>query len=254
MTRPPVFPFFVGCGRSGTTLLRAMFDAHPDLAVPDEVSFVVRLARPHHARRYGWPRRFDPAACAALIAANASYRRWGLPPRRPGPRWPPRRPACFPDAVRRPTRRGPRTRASPATPTRRPMHVLHLPRLARMFPEARFVHLVRDGRDVALSYSQRGLGPGHGRGRRAPLAAPGGRGPAGGPAAGPGRYREVRYEDLVAEPERVLRDLCGFLDLAWDDALLATPTGPARSSPPPGSPPPTSGSPAPDPRAARLAP
>ena len=43
---PPPFPFFVGCGRSGTTLLRAMFDAHRDVAVPDEVAFIIRYARP----------------------------------------------------------------------------------------------------------------------------------------------------------------------------------------------------------------
>ena len=37
---------------------------------------------------------------------------------------------------------------------------------------------------------------------------------------GPGRYREVRYEELVADPERVLRELCGFLELEWDDGVL----------------------------------
>ena len=33
-TPRPSFPFFVGCGRSGTTLLRAIFDSHPDLRRP----------------------------------------------------------------------------------------------------------------------------------------------------------------------------------------------------------------------------
>ena len=72
--RLDVFPFFVGSGRSGTTLVRAIFDSHPDLAIPDEVSFVIRYARPHYALRYGWPRRFDAAACTDLILANASFR------------------------------------------------------------------------------------------------------------------------------------------------------------------------------------
>ncbi len=223
MTRPPVFPFFVGCGRSGTTLLRAMFDSHPDLAVPDEVSFVIRLARPHYARHYGWPRRYDADAGAALITANASWRRWGLPPdeSRAALADPP--PASFPDAVRRAYAAWAAHEGKPRYADKTPMHVLHLPRLARMFPEARFVHLVRDGRDVALSYTSVAWGPATvtdaallwrrrvSAGRRA------------GRRLGPDRYREVRYEDLVAEPERVVRDLCGFLDLAWDDALLRYP-------------------------------
>ncbi len=40
--RPPV-PFIVGVGRSGTTMLRLMLDAHPDLAIPPETHFVPAL-------------------------------------------------------------------------------------------------------------------------------------------------------------------------------------------------------------------
>ena len=40
--RPPV-PFIVGVGRSGTTMLRLMLDAHPDLAIPPETHFVPDL-------------------------------------------------------------------------------------------------------------------------------------------------------------------------------------------------------------------
>ncbi len=40
-----IFPFFVGAGRSGTTLVRAILDAHPDMAVPDESNFVPVLGR-----------------------------------------------------------------------------------------------------------------------------------------------------------------------------------------------------------------
>lgn len=36
-------PFIVGVGRSGTTLLRLMLDAHPDLAIPAETHFVPAL-------------------------------------------------------------------------------------------------------------------------------------------------------------------------------------------------------------------
>ena len=35
-----------------------------------------------------------------------------------------------------------------------------------------------------------------------------------------GHYREVRYERLVTEPEAVLRELCGFLGLDFDESML----------------------------------
>jgi hypothetical protein len=38
-------PFVVGCGRSGTTILRLMLNAHPALAVPPESHFLRRAAR-----------------------------------------------------------------------------------------------------------------------------------------------------------------------------------------------------------------
>src|SRR5437870_13279949 len=38
-------PFIVGTGRCGTTLLRMMLDAHPDLAIPPETHFIPALAR-----------------------------------------------------------------------------------------------------------------------------------------------------------------------------------------------------------------
>ncbi|MGH2650570.1 MAG: sulfotransferase, partial [Actinomycetota bacterium] len=55
-----VFPFFVGCGRSGTTLVRAIFDSHPDLAIPGESHFIVHLAA--HRERYELGDPFDTEA------------------------------------------------------------------------------------------------------------------------------------------------------------------------------------------------
>jgi hypothetical protein len=42
MSHPPM-PFVVGLGRSGTTLLRLMLDAHPEMAVPPETGFIPRV-------------------------------------------------------------------------------------------------------------------------------------------------------------------------------------------------------------------
>jgi Sulfotransferase family len=216
----PPFPFFVGCGRSGTTLLRAMIDSHPDVAVPDEVAFIIRYRRPHRALQYGWPRRFDAAACTDLIVADSSFRRWPVSEAEARAALADPPPSSFADTVRRLYALVAASQGKARYADKTPIHVLYLPRLARLFPEARFVHLIRDGRDVALSYESVAWGPATVpeaaiRWRRSVR-----RGRRDGRRLGPDRYREIRYENLVADPERVLREVCSFLRLDWDDSML----------------------------------
>ena len=82
------------------------------------------------------------------------------------------------------------------------------------------MHIVRDGRDVVPSI----LGMSFGPDRFAEAVLFWQRrveqGLAGGAALGPERYREIRYEALVADPEAVLRDLCPFLGLEYSAEML----------------------------------
>ena len=41
-----------------------------------------------------------------------------------------------------------------------------------------------------------------------------------------GTYMEIRYEDLVADPEPVLRQVADFVDLPWSDEMLNYPEAP----------------------------
>ena len=101
-----------------------------------------------------------------------------------------------------------------------PNHVLHMTTLADLFPEAVFVHLVRDGRSVALALRDTSFGP-----RTITEAATYwtqrvNAGRAAGHALGERRYLEVRYEDLVADPERSLRRITALIDLDFDPRML----------------------------------
>lgn len=101
-----------------------------------------------------------------------------------------------------------------------PQHVQHLRALAELFPTAKFVQVVRDGRDCAASF--------HRRWRRQPeltiyrwkkvVAA----GHEQGQRLGDKRYLEIRYEDLTAAPEISLRRICEFLELPFDTAVLGS--------------------------------
>jgi len=110
-----------------------------------------------------------------------------------------------------------------------PHTLLHLETLARIYPRARFIHVVRDGRDVVASLLQRDwIDPATGDKVwccKDPKAAAeywvhvvdairqqGER--------FPDRYLEIQYADLIAHPEVVMRHVLAFLGECWEPSVL----------------------------------
>ena len=71
----PVFPFLVGCPRSGTTLLQAMLASHPAIAVPPESHSIPRLARRF---RSGWHGNAKAGRFADTVSAGRRFELWGI--------------------------------------------------------------------------------------------------------------------------------------------------------------------------------
>ena len=220
--REPIF--IVGANRSGTTLLRLMLNAHPRIAIPEEMVYVnariggVRLAR---WRKPGWGReaygafvgRFIEETCRHLAGVDREALRQRLL-------------AEGPTSLRRPYALALEAFASAHGKARwgekTPGNLFYADVLADMFPGARFVHVVRDPRAAVASM------------RRAPFFTDDvafcamnwrkhltrGRATLKGAVAEDARL-VVRYEDLVADPEQVLRSLCAFLGERYDPAMLA---------------------------------
>lgn len=213
-------PFFlVGQPRSGTKMLRELLNASPDVWISDvETGFI-----PHVTRRIGTygdlgdRRAFDRLA-ADLEATRAFWywrRRgvavdhdawWAACPTRD---WPGVLVGLF--RVVHDAEMGP-----DAPPwgqvlwgDKTPRYLTEVPLLGSLFPASRFVHIVRDPRDCALSAAQAwGNAPLRTASRWAAQVAVCRRD---GVALGPARFLEVRYEDLVADVRGVLARLFGFL-------------------------------------------
>jgi hypothetical protein len=215
------FPFIVARGRSGTTLLRAMFDSHPDMAVPPESHFLTQLAI--RRAEFLLEGRFLVDRFVDALGRDESFPRWGLDIEEVRTRLRTTLVSDYPDAIRRVFALYAEGRGKRRYAQKTPINIMNIPLLAGLFPESRFIHLIRDGRDVALSYLDTDFGVDTvaqaaiywrrfvREGRRA-----GGR-------LGPARYREVRYEELLADPERTLRELCRFVDLPYAPSMLEYP-------------------------------
>lgn len=213
-------PFVVGSPRSGTTLLRFMLDAHPQLAIPPETGFL-RLAGELAGEGEELRQRFF----AALVAFPASAPAWedfGIPAAAFRARLEALEPFSVAEGLRLFYRMYAERFGKPRWGDKTPLHCREMPLLERLLPEARFVHLVRDGRDASLSLRRTWFSPGddietlaHYWRENVAAAREGG--------AAVRRFLEVRYEDLVAAPERVLRDVCAFLDLRFCGEMLRYP-------------------------------
>ncbi len=212
------FPVVLGCVRSGTTLLRALLDSHPALSVPPESYFVVPALQTR--QRYERPSGLDLDSLLADVAAERSFPDWhlaacGLDEVRDAS------PATVPEAVLALYRAYAHQQGKARAGDKTPLHLLHVDLLATSFPTARFLHIVRDGRDVVPSILGMSFGPDRfAEGvlfwqRRVE------QGRAAGARLGPERYREIRYERLVTHPEQVLREqVCPFFGLEFSAEML----------------------------------
>ncbi len=212
-------PFFViGTARSGTTMLRLMLNMHSRLRLPRESWFIADLMNElpidsplgaeqleravriicDHPRWKVWEIA-EPAVRQTVLAldgpllselVDAIFRSLGNPLQKP--RW------------------GDKT----------PGYVRDVPRLHGLFPRAKFVHIIRDGRDVALSLRQRGWDGVTSYDFAENWHRDVGMGVRDGRALGPALYMEVSYEQLVLNTEPALRRICAFLGETFEEPML----------------------------------
>ena len=209
----------LGVSRSGTTLLRVILDRSPGIAIPDESFFVPLLAR-RHGKTVVAERFLDD------LARIPAIRDWGLSVPSLAPRIRSGMPIgeaiasifeAYADAAGKP-RWGDKT----------PMYMRHLALLDALFPDAQYVHLIRDGRDAALSFLQMPEGTftrtwAHPR-TPAQFACLWRKEVADARALGrrrdATRYHEVHYEAFVADPDTTVRRICAFAGIPFESAML----------------------------------
>lgn len=233
------FVFIVGCPRSGTTMLRRMVDAHPLVAITRETHWIPDLLEePGLVTSEGFvtdelihrlvehPRfpklKIAPAELAALRLPDAKV--------------------TYSQFVSKLFDVYGQARSKRLVGDKTPGYVRHVATLHTLWPSARFVHLIRDGRDVCLSAVSwdraKKLKTRFRTWSDDPVSTAAlwwewhvRLGREGGSRLDAGLYYEIRYESLVLEPEEACRALCDFLNLPYHPAMLRYHEGRQRKEP-----------------------
>jgi hypothetical protein len=192
--------FIVGAERSGSTMFWLMLDSHPDVAIAGEMEYIVG----DHTE-LGWPSieefeervRHDLMFQTSGFVVDTSLDYQGL--------------------VR--SFMAQRLAIGSETIACAVVH-LDFSQLIRLWPEARFIHLVRDGRDVSYSVVEMGwagiayAGADHWLTALAEWDRLE-------PLVGSSRLYEITYEELVADPRAVLDGVCKFIGVEFDESMFS---------------------------------
>jgi hypothetical protein len=213
--------FIIGVGRSGTSLLQSMLHAHPDISfLPETHFFRHYVARPknrwQHERAGAEPfrstladdqeyQRADIAAEDLLAPFLNDARRFDLS-----------------EVYARLLRLHRNRENVSVVGEKDPRLIDYLPQVQQAFPEAQILHIVRDPRDVLLSRMKADWSAGrpdwlHILTYRAQII----RGRKQGRRSFGSQYMELRYEDLLAEPARVLREVAEQVGVTYSNAMTA---------------------------------
>ena len=194
-----------GVGRSGTTLMRVMLDSHPHICCGPESRLFMRP----HIDRKELATNFDiPRATVDALFKRAGSRAEFID-------------RFFAEYCR--------VMSKPRWGEKTPRNLNHLDYIFRAFPHARFIHMIRDGRDVACSLRTH---PRHKvvDGELVPLNTWKPIQPcierwvheihASRVYRRDPRYIEVRYEDLVLDARPIMEKILNFLGEPWDEQVI----------------------------------
>ena len=215
VTRPVLV---CGVGRSGTSLLHSMLNAHPALALPPETHFFRRYVVPLRTRTR--LERGSVESFASALSSDRDFLRAGVTPaavleeERDGALDLVRvfRRLLGSNAARQGKRR---------VGDKDPRNIDHLSTLAVAFPQGLLLHVIRDPREVLLSRTRAAWASARPWWQHALLIEDQlRRGRDLGPRLFRARYLEVRYEALVAQPEVELRTIARHIGLEYCESML----------------------------------
>ena len=224
--------FLVGCSRSGTTLLLSFLGAHPSIFGVFETHFFSR-ARPRiPTRLLGIPRPWRARAELRKVAAHLGQE---AIPESPGFSLSFRR---YAQAFVSMLDEAARNQGKTSWVEKSPNSLFHIDHIERMAQDAKFIHIVRDGRDVVASWYKISQRDPIWRGRALRRQGFSLSKPPVDPViagvvnawndcakislsrSGNGRHLMVSYQELTRDTQSTLASICTFMGVAYDPAMM----------------------------------
>jgi hypothetical protein len=221
ISQVPVF-FIIGRPRSGTTLLRVLFEAHPHVIIPPESPFIISLYKKYGKVKY-WDETRINEFCEDLFKQRY-FDKWLVEKEQllnslsevKGEN-------TFQDVVRKVCLTYTSVfdkKEIRLIGDKNPAYSLYINRIHKLFPESKIIHITRDYRDNYLSLVKVNF--------EVPIV----------PLViyrwkfayrrmqnlkkrNPGLIYSLRYEDLASDPEDRFRDICRFLGIDYDPSVLS---------------------------------
>ena len=153
--------FIVGCARSGTTLVRRIVDAHPEIAITTEMHWIS-----HYVNYFKNQNRLVTPELVSELTGHKRFAQFEIPREQfegllgSGEALP------YPTFLRRVFGLYGKIKNKPLVGNKTSGYVRRIPTLHALWPEAKFVHIIRDGRDVCLSVLNWNKGRAHRRALR----------------------------------------------------------------------------------------
>lgn len=216
----PMF-FILGRPRSGTTLLRTLFDAHPNVATPVECAFIINM-RQKYGKVTNWSKE-QLLTFHEDVQKHIKFDTWNIDL----------------DQLKKDLLEceGPNTFQNVCKVVyfvnkslfpkeeikwigdKNPVYATYTPELLELFPDAKYIHLVRDPRDNIISLKNVDFeGPftallayrwEHSARKLFYIKK-----------KNAAKFYTIRYEDLVSNPTRYYREMCDFLSIPYNDTVF----------------------------------
>lgn len=211
--------FIVGVGRSGTTLLQSMLNAHPEVVFAPESHFIKKYIVPQ--LNGSLPAIGNAEKLVELLQADSDFMRLKVDVQALAAQTDFAQPHFMADVFSRALQAHGAERNALHLGDKDPMNVAYLQHIHKVYPNAYILHIIRDPRDVVLSRIKSDWGKGmpffmHVAEYHFHIHKVLGEGNT----LFGNRFLQVHYEDLIDQPEAELKRLCEGMELAYSPEML----------------------------------
>ena len=211
--------FIVGCERSGTTMLRLMLNEHSNIALPPQTKFSRKLYKrrilfgdlsngKNKDKIIDWMLERETNTKLIDLKLDLGHLRKSWEDC-----------TTIGELTGTVFQQYSQTRHKPRWGDKRPYYIRYIPQLLKLYPDARIIHIIRNGHDCISSlkrmpwwnknivYSMLAWRYSIRMGAKAAEAYK-------------DQFLEVRYEDVVRHPETQLKKICDFINVKYESGML----------------------------------